>query len=297
MHTSEAYPRIAIIGAGRVGTALGLALHHAGYPITAVASRTIDHATELAQLVTAPQLPLLAAVQNADLVLFVVPDDAIHPLAQVVADAGSWQPGQLVVHASGALPAAALSPAAAQGAHIGSFHPLAAFARRNTTLPAGLTIAVEAAEPLRRILHRLAHDLGGQPLDLTADAKPLYHAAAVLASNYTVVLAALATQLIAATGAPEERALEALLPLLDTTLANLRRDGLPAALTGPLVRGDSGTVTRHLTALDTQYPLTANVYRALGEAALALLSESHNPAALGKLAAALAPYRLTDEAL
>ncbi|MBA3945575.1 MAG: DUF2520 domain-containing protein [Herpetosiphonaceae bacterium] len=296
MQIPSVHPRIALIGAGRVGTALGLALHHAGYPITAVASRTIEHAAELAKLVSAPQLPLLAAVQHADLVLLVVPDDAIHPLAQVVADAGAWQPRQLVVHASGALPAQALAPAAACGALIGSFHPLAAFAQRNTLLPPGLTFGIEAAEPLRGYLHQIAQELGGYPLDLDAAAKPLYHAAAVLASNYTVVLAALAVQLMTTTGASEERALAALLPLLDTTLANLHDAGLPAALTGPLVRGDSGTVTRHLAALDDQYPLIANVYRATGEAALALLTARHTAPMLSELASALASYPVPDEA-
>jgi predicted short-subunit dehydrogenase-like oxidoreductase (DUF2520 family) len=297
MHTPQARPRIALVGAGKVGTALGLALHRAGYPISAVASRTTEHAAELAELIAAPHLPLLAAVQTADLVLFVVPDDAIQPLAHIVAAAGGWHPGQLVIHASGAVPAEALSPAAAHGAIIGSFHPLAAFAQRNTDLPGGITFAVEAAAPLHSCLHRMARDLGGRPLDLAAAAKPLYHAAAVLASNYTVVLTALAVQLMAATGASEEHALAALLPLLDTTLANLRHDGLPAALTGPLVRGDHGTVTRHLAALDDQYPLTANVYRVVGEAALSLLSDRHSPQTLSVLASALTSYRLTDEAL
>jgi predicted short-subunit dehydrogenase-like oxidoreductase (DUF2520 family) len=117
----------------------------------------------------------------------------------------------------------------------------------------------------------MAHEIGGRPFDLEGSARGLYHAAAVLASNYTVVLAALAADLLGHTGLDPDAALPALMPLLESTMANLGRAGLPGALTGPLARGDAGTVMRHLAALDRTTPEIAEVYRALGVAALPLV--------------------------
>jgi predicted short-subunit dehydrogenase-like oxidoreductase (DUF2520 family) len=177
----------------------------------------------------------------------------------------------MVVHCSGVMPAAVLSPATAQGVLAGGFHPLAAIATREQELPQGITIAIEADEPLRELLHRMAHDLGGRPFDLHGTARRLYHAAAVLASNYTVVLAALATDLLGRAGIEQEARLLAIMPLLESTIANLGRSELPGALTGPLARGDVGTVMQHLAALDGAAPEIAQVYRALGVAALPLI--------------------------
>ena len=284
---STIIPPIAIVGAGRVGSALGLALHAVGLPIAAVASRTSAHAAELAARVDAPHVGLFQAVR-APFVLFAVPDDAITTLAELVADAQGWRAGQTVVHVSGALPAGALAVAQAQGALIGAWHPLAAFARRNQPLPPGLTFAVEAAAPLHDTLHALTALLGGTPLDLAPAVKPLYHAAAVLVSNYSVVLTALAVQLLAHTATGPDQALAALLPLLATTLDNLRSQGLPAGLTGPLVRGDVGTVKQHMAALEQHEPQIAEVYRVLGTAALPLIAARHDAATLTALHSALA---------
>lgn len=289
MDHSYARPSIGLIGAGRVGSSLTLALHQAGYRIAAVASRAPEHAAEVATSVGAAHLPLVAVPRYAELVLLAVPDDAVTSLAQLLKDAGAWQPGQMVVHCSGALPAAALHPAAAAGAQVASFHPLAAFALRNLPLPTNVTFAVEAQGSLHTLLHRMATELGGRALDLRPEDKPLYHAAAVLASNYTVVLAALAARLLEHTGATSDEALQALLPLLETTMSNLRAQGLPDGLTGPLVRGDVGTVARHVAALEAHDPRLAEVYRVLGLAALPLTADRHPAAMLQQLAEALQP--------
>ena len=151
-----------------------------------------------------------------------------------------------MVHASGALGREALAPAAEGGALTGAFHPLAAFAQIGAELPDGIAFAIEASEPLRTKLTHLALRLGGRPLVLEADDKALYHAAAVIASNYSVTLAATAARLLRRIGASEDDSLRVLLPLMRSTLDNLERQGLPEALTGPIVRGDTGTVRRHL---------------------------------------------------
>ena len=261
-------PSVAIIGAGRTGSTLAQALHTAGYPVTAIWSRTPAHAAELAGRLGAAVTSLEETPQAAALTLITVPDDSLPSVAARVAD--SWIAGHMAVHCSGVLPAGVLAPIAKQGGLIGGFHPLAAISRRDQPLQ-GITFAVEADEPLRGLLWQMAYDLHGQPFDLDPAARPLYHAAAVLASNYTVVLAALAAGLMQCTGIEGDAALRAIMPLLRSTLANLETVGLPNALTGPLVRGDAGTVIEHLAALDVTAPDVAQVYRTLGLAALPLV--------------------------
>jgi predicted short-subunit dehydrogenase-like oxidoreductase (DUF2520 family) len=269
-------PSIAILGAGRVGSTLARALHAAGYPIAAVWSRTLVHAQELAREVDARVTPLEATPASARITLVAVSDDSLAELAANLAHAGAWSTGQMVVHCSGVLPAAVLAPAAEHGALIGGLHPLAAIAERNQALPPGITFAVEAGEPLRDTLWRMARDLDGHPFDIDPAARPLYHAAAVLASNYTVVLAALATELLQRAGMDADQALPAIVPLMRSTLDNLAAAGLPGALTGPVVRGDAGTVMAHLAALDAEAPHIAHIYRALAHAAIPLAAGRAN---------------------
>jgi predicted short-subunit dehydrogenase-like oxidoreductase (DUF2520 family) len=271
IHTPTAKPSIGLIGAGRVGSTLVRALYAADYPITAVASRTSDHAQELAADTGAQHAILFETPLLADLTLIAVSDDHLADVVRTLAEHGDDLRGRTLVHCSGVQPASILSPTRALGAQIGGFHPLAAISRRDQLLAPGTTFAVEAEEPARTMLWQIAADLGGRAFDLRPDARPLYHAAAVLASNYTVVLAALATTLLQRAGMSEDASLDALLPLLGSTLANLHDVGLPTALTGPLVRGDGGTVSDHLAALDHEAPQIGDVYRTLALATLPLV--------------------------
>lgn len=264
---------IAIIGLGRVGTVLARALRHAGYAIAVVASRDDAKARRVAAALHTKATTATDAVRRARLVFLAISDDALAPFAAELASQNAWQAGQFVAHVSGASPAAVLQPAAVQNAITGAFHPLAAFASPDDALPHGLTFAIEAPSPLRELLHTIARDLGGYPLDLRPGDKTLYHAAAVIASNYTVTLASLAAQILEQLGAAPDEALRALLPLMRTTLDNLERQGLPHALTGPLARGDVGTVERHLCALDRATPDVARLYRSLAQGALKLAAD------------------------
>lgn len=266
-------PSIAVVGLGRVGMSLGRALRAAGYIIPAVWNRSSNVVAERAVLLDArPAASAAEAVRAADLTLLTVSDDAITQLAGDIAREGAWH-NRAVVHASGVLGREALSPAARGGALTGALHPLAAFAHIQTELPHGIAFAVEAPEPLRAALTRIALDLGGRPLVLDAEDKALYHAAAVMASNYSVTLAAVAARLLRRVGASEDDSLRVLLPLMRSTLDNLERQGLPAALTGPIVRGDTGTVRRHLLELDAADAEAGTLYRclALGTLPLAAL--------------------------
>lgn len=254
--------RIGVIGPGRVGTALARLLADRGYDVSSVSGKTPAHAASLAARLpsceaTNPQ----TVADTCDLVFVTTPDVSITS----VADALSWRRGQGVVHCSGALPAAALAAVERHGALPGAFHPLqtlpdahAAYAN----LP-GSFIGIEAKEPLLGQLTRIAEALDCTWGFVTATARPTYHAAAVLVSNYTVALVHAAVELWQAIGESEQDALQALLPLLEGTARNLGRIGPKNALTGPLARGDWTTVQQNLAAIDENAPQHAFPYAAM----------------------------------
>lgn len=271
---------VGFIGAGKVGTALSALLHARGIDVRSVSgrsmasSRRMAHAAHLEPSAAASRA---ATVAHSAIVFLTVPDDAIGPLCRDIAREGGWRPGQGVVHCSGALPSDVLQPAKDMGALAASFHPLQAFASLEAALEhlPGSTFACEGDPSLVEQLDLLVRALDGVSLRLTSTEKTLYHAAAVIASNYTVTLAALASGLLVREGiAPDTAtALRYLLPLLRGTVNNLAALGLPAALTGPIARGDAGTIARHLQALDDIAPDLAEVYRDLGKSTLPLAME------------------------
>lgn len=286
---TEGRPAVGFIGAGIVGTALAVRLAGAGYSVVAVASRTKASAERLASLVAGCRAYDTAqdVADAAELVFLTTPDDAVAAVASSV----QWRQGQSVVHCSGALSLDVLEPAARAGAAVGSFHPLQTFAtwERAVELIPGSTFALEAQEPLLSELKALASALGGRAIELREDAKALYHAAAVLTSNYTVTLLHLATGLWREFGYERDAALPALLPLLRGTISNVESLGLAKALTGPISRGDRATVERHLEAL-AAFPLTSAAYRVLAEATIPLALEKGrlSPERAQELAALLA---------
>jgi predicted short-subunit dehydrogenase-like oxidoreductase (DUF2520 family) len=271
---------IGFIGTGKVGTALASLLNARGADVVAVSGRTLQSSFDMA--LSAGLDPKVArdragTLRAASIVFLTVPDDAIGPLCREIAGEGGWRPGQGVVHCSGALPSDVLGPARDAGAVVASFHPLQAFASLQAAIEhmPGSTFALEGDPELVAQLDLLVEALGGTAFHLTAQEKTSYHAAAVIASNYTVTLAALASDLLVREGiAPDTNtALRYLLPLLQGTVDNLDALGLPAALTGPLARGDAGTVHRHLEALDKIAPDLASLYRHLARLTLPLAQE------------------------
>jgi predicted short-subunit dehydrogenase-like oxidoreductase (DUF2520 family) len=252
------------IGAGTTGTALAVRLSQKGCPVVAVSSRTLSSAQKLAGLVPHCQVCHTAQelADTADLVFITTPDDII---AQVCSQV-QWHEGQSVVHCSGAHSVDILEPAKKLGAAVGSFHPLQTFAdvdQAIENLP-GSTFALEAEEPLLSMLKELTSLLNGSWVELKPEDKVLYHAAAVFACNYLVTLVKLALDLWLDFGVPAKKATRALLPLLTGTINNIDSIGLPDCLTGPVARGDSGTIERHLRALETRSPSLLTTYQELG---------------------------------
>lgn len=200
----------------------------------------------------------------ADLTILAVPDDALELVVTNLA-AVRWE-GKGVVHTSGVYGASALAPLRSKGAMTGGLHPAFPFADADTAvemLP-GATFAIEAEDAtLHKWLIGLVETLNGRVLEVPPGSKALYHAALVIASNYTVTLYAAAERLLLSMGADRAAADAALNALVGVTVENLRRQGVPDALTGPLVRADVGTLAAHLRALRDADPALEEVYRAL----------------------------------
>ncbi len=255
--------KIGFIGAGTVGTALAIELNNRGYRVVAVSSRRQASADKLAQTIEGCRaVENNQAVANAaDLVFITTPDGVIPQVASGV----KWHEGQSVVHCSGADSTETLEPARKLGAQAGAFHPLQSFASVEQAIEniPGSTFAVEAEEPLLTTLKDMAIALNGDFIELQAEDKVLYHAAAVIACNYLVTLVKLATDLWQTFDIPTDQATKALLPLLRGTISNIENVGIPQCLTGPLARGDTGTIEKHLKALEKTAPAVLPAYREL----------------------------------
>jgi len=255
---------LAFVGAGRAAGALAVAAAAAGHQVAAVASRDPTDATELAGRVGARAVPsALAAVRAAQVTFLTVPDAEVTAVASAVAASGAALRGRGVVHCSASLGVDALASLRVTGAAVGSLHPLQALAGAGSApLLRGALMAIDADPVLRNPLHRLVRDLGGLPVALPAAARALYHAAAVLAGNAPLALLAAATEMLAAAGLDPRTAERGLMALMEGALANARRAGPRAALTGPVARGDAATVAAHLAALADR-PDADAIYRAV----------------------------------
>jgi predicted short-subunit dehydrogenase-like oxidoreductase (DUF2520 family) len=259
---------IGFIGAGAVGGTLAVALDQAGYRIVAVASRTFASAHGLAQRLVgctaygAPQ----QVVDACELVFISTPDDAI---GQVASDL-TWRAGQGVVHCSGATSLDVFAAPLAQGALPGALHPFQAVASLDTGVPSlpGTTFGIEADGAMREVLVTMALALGGRPILLTAADKALYHLSAVMMGNLLTGLAATAAQLWEHLGASRTDGLQAVVAMMRSVVHNLERAGIPAAVAGPYVRGDVGTIRRHFETLGATAPAVLPLYRELALAAL-----------------------------
>jgi predicted short-subunit dehydrogenase-like oxidoreductase (DUF2520 family) len=286
----DEHPSIGIVGAGAVGTALGVALSRAGWPVVAVASRDPDRRARFKGLVPGVRAfsEANALLDEVELVILAVPDDALPGLA------GSLRlySGQAMVHTSGLLGAAVLEPAMAAGTQVGAFHPLVAFADTERAVAAlhGATIAVEGDEQLMGLLAEMAEALGGIPVRLGPGAKAAYHAAAVLAAGGVVAILDAIVTLGAVAGLDEAGALSVYLPLVRQTLANAEALGVRDALTGPFTRGDVGTLDAHLAELRARAPGVLDLYLAAArrELALAEARGSLRPEAAQRMRASLA---------
>lgn len=274
-------PSFAVVGCGRVGSAIGRHLAGAGYRPAGFSSRRPESARGAAALAGAPDKWFVGpwdAARDADILLITTPDGVIAETCREIAEKGGIRNGAVVLHCSGMLPSTILAAAADGGAKIGSMHPLQSFAARHyTDNPfAGIMMAVEGDAAAIEAARMMAEDLGSTPFVIRTDGKTLYHASAVAASNYLVTLMGFAVDLMAASGAPREDAFRILKPLVMGTLGNIETLGAADALTGPISRGDVDTVAAHITAIGNLSADMLKFYKELGRAAVPLARSKGN---------------------
>ncbi len=265
-------PVVGLIGPGRAGIGLALALAQAGYTVRLHGRQKKKVPAPLTLTVgdgeTAP-----AWISEVGVVILAVRDDGIRPLAEALAAARAITANHVVLHLSGVQGQEALGALVSSRAALGSIHPLQTIVEPERA-PARLKGSWAAVEGMPKAVEageQLATDLGMRPFRIATKAKAIYHAGAVFASNYLVVVEALAQRLLRHAGLTDADAWAALRPLVDGTLENLGRIEPKDALTGPIARGDTATIMRHLESLTFD---DGRLYRELGRAALELAQKS-----------------------
>ena len=279
---------IGLIGPGRAGVGLALVLAQAGYSVR-LHGRNKKSVPAPLTLTTGGNAP--AWIGDVEVVILAVRDDAITPLATSLATARAITDRHVVLHLSGVQGQEALGPLVTTCAALGSFHPLQTIVEPELA-PARLKGAWAAVEGMPRAVEageRIAQDLGMRPFRIATKSKAIYHAGAVFASNYLVVVEAIAQRLLRHAGLSDADAWAALRPLVEGTFENLSRHEPREALTGPVVRADTATIVRHLESLAVD---DAKLYRVLGRAALELAQkQGMNDETAEKVAEALATDR------
>ena len=253
----------ALIGAGRVGITLGVLLRRAGHVIVGASGRSGSSLERAADYIGCPSsTSFLDVIEDAEAILIAVPDDSVEPVSSALTEAGLKE-GTVVLHAAGSIGLGPLRPLEEAGAHILAAHVLQSVPNVDAGIERvpGSWFGVTCGDDMRGWASDFVEAVGGKVLWVDEDARDLYHAGAVIASNYLTVLGSL----IESTGME----VAPYLPLMSGSIANIETLGSDAALTGPIVRGDIGTIKRHLSRLGA-FPEVESAYRTLGLVALGI---------------------------
>lgn len=251
-----------------MGTTLGFFLNQLGYRPIGVSSRSLSSAQNAAELIGIDQFNRnpWEYTQIADIVFITTPDGIIQEACTQIAEQNGFKDGGVVLHCSGSLPSTILEDAQKRGAHIGSLHPLQSFPAVKTDPSPfrGIIAAIEGDPIAIDAAKEIAGKLEAISLEIRTDAKILYHASAVVASNYLVSLLDMSFQLIGAAGITGQDAIRVLFPLVKGTLSNIEKIGIPEGLTGPIARGDVDTVADHLMGMTDKTPDLIPLYKTFG---------------------------------
>jgi predicted short-subunit dehydrogenase-like oxidoreductase (DUF2520 family) len=267
---------LSIVGAGRVGRALGRRLRQAGWSIGAVVTRSEASAKKAARFIGAgrPAAEITAAVALSGVILMATPDDGLAIAAgRLAAACGGALRGKVVLHTSGARNANVLDGLRRCGAAVGSMHPLQSFSGAKVPSLEGRVFAIDGDPAAVRVAKRLVDTLGGMPLRIGAGRKALYHAAGVMAAGHALALMEAATRMLMASGLKRREAIRALLPLTGQVLDNFEKLGARAAWTGPLGRGDYAVVSEHQQAMRELPKEYGGAYEALNRLAARVLAQ------------------------
>ena len=288
---------VSIVGAGRLGRALGRSLRRLGWRVGAVVTRSGAHSRAAVRAIGAgrPFARLTSAVMDADVILLLTPDDVLVEVASQLAKlAGEKCRGKIVLHGSGALDNSALQALARRGAATGSIHPMQTFTNNSQPNLKGVIFAIEGDPRARRAAGAIARSLGGIPVSVSSSGKPAYHAAGTLVAGHALALTEAAAQTLIKIGFTRPQAVRTLLPLMRQMLDNFEKLGPRAAWTGPASRGDHATLKKHQRALRRHPREFGDSYDALLRLSLRVLAK--NPAAtLKKLDRALKNSRRNSQ--
>ena len=269
---------LSIVGAGRLGRALGKRLHRLGWRINAVVTRSANTSRRAVRFIGAgnPAASLTREIISADVILLTVPDGALAGVARALAqlDARKWR-GKVILHTSGALDRKVLQPLARRGASTGSLHPMQTFSGRSDPKLDGVIVGLEGDTRARNMAVEIARSLGGVPVVVDGNKKISYHAAAALVAGLGLALIEGATQVLLSIGFTRRKALKALLPLMREMLSNFEQHGPHAAWTGPISRADYGTIALHAASLRGQSVELQEAYRGLARHSARVLSKNH----------------------
>lgn len=262
--------RIAIVGPGRLGKALAMALKQAGYPVIEIVARdeaaSMRRARSLARRVGAKTVAIGKSGLTANLVWFCVPDREIERVATLLALTTAWK-GRLAFHSSGALCSGELIALKREGAAVAAVHPFMTFVSRSEPELPGVPFGIEGDAQAVRLARQVVRKLGGEAFLIQQEKKAAYHAWGGFASPLLVSLLVTAERVAEVAGFSPTQARRLAVPILRQTLANYERLGAADAFSGPLVRGDAAVVEKHLRVLE-KLPVARAVYVALAKAAL-----------------------------
>src|SRR5580704_12298419 len=275
MLTQRMSETVSIVGAGRVGRALGRRLHELGWRVGGVTGQSISTARAAVRAIGAGQA--LAGpthqVLNSRVVLITTPDSAIEGVAKNLAQLGGneWS-GKVVLHTSGSLDSLVLQSLAALGAATGFMHPMQTFSNQNLPDLAKCIFGIDGSPAALQVARKMIHQMGGVAVRLSGANKAAYHAAGSFACVYVLALMEAATRLLMRQGFKRRQAMRALLPLTRQTLDNFESVGPLAAWTGPLSRGDFSTIERHVAALADFEPEYLEAYKTLARLSAKVLA-------------------------
>lgn len=272
-------PRIAIVGAGNLGSALAVTLRRAGFAIDLViarlSERSIKKARRLAKQIGA-RVRSDTGDLKAELVWFCVPDSEIARVARAMAPRFRWN-GVVALHSSGALTSDELEPLRQHGAAVASVHPLMTFVPSSRPALDGVPFAIEGDRRAVQIARRIVGELGGRPVAIRKEDKAAYHAWGTFASPLLTALLATTESVAGLAGVKHKDAVRRMIPILQQTLANYAEHGAAKSFSGPIIRGDVETVHRHLQVLKS-IPAAREVYVSLARASMEFLPVKHKSA-------------------
>lgn len=269
---------IALIGPGRVGCAITKRLYQAGHPITAIVGRNYNKTVAACEFISCPishATTELNGLSKVDIVLLAVPDDRISTLAAKLQKLNNFSETTTLAHFSG-LHSATVMHQQNSPVQLLSIHPLLPFADRQSAFLNlnNCPCALEGDASALSLGEQLIHSIGGQCFLIKGEKKDLYHTSACIASNFLVTLIAWARDLLSHCGIENTHAVPLLMPLIQATLDNIKAYGPEQGLTGPIVRGDCGTVIRHLEELKKTSSNQLDTYLELGKLTLSLAEKS-----------------------